>query len=192
MPCVIYGAGEQQHFSADIRDFKNIIYTPDTNLVEVDLDGKKYRTILQEAQFHRLTDQLIHADFLQVSDDKPVTVKLPVKAIGQAEGVKAGGKMNIKLRKLKVRGLISKMPESIDLNVEELSIGKSISAGDIKIDGITVLHPNNISVISVDVTRAAAAVEEAAPSAAAAAAPAAGAAAPAAAAGAAKPAGGKK
>lgn len=188
VPCVIYGAGEQLHFSADIRHFKDIIYTPETNLVEVDIEGKKYRTVLQEAQFHRITDQLIHADFLQVSDDKPVTVKLPVKAIGQAEGVKAGGKMTIKMRKLKVRGLISKLPESIDLNVEDLVIGKSIAAGDIKIDGITVLHPNNISVISVDVTRAVAAVEEA-PAAAAAtpgAAPAAGAAAAAPAAGAAK------
>ena len=149
------------HFSADIRDFKNIIYTPDTNLVEVDLEGKKYRTVLQEAQFHRISDKLIHADFLQVTDDKPVIVQLPVKAVGQAEGVRAGGKMTIKLRKLKVRGLISKLPESIDLNVEKLVIGKSISAGDIKIDGITVLHPSNISVISVDVTRAAVTAEDA-------------------------------
>src|SRR5687768_11357921 len=109
VPCVIYGAGEQIHFSADIRDFKNIIFTPDTNLVEISVDGKKYLTVLQEAQYHKLNDKLIHADFLAVSADKPVSVQLPVKAIGQSEGVKAGGKLIVKMRKLKVKGLISKL-----------------------------------------------------------------------------------
>ena len=161
VPCVIYGAGEQIHFSSDIRDFKNIIFTPETNLVEVNVDGKKYTTVLQEAQYHKINDKLIHADFLLVSADKPVSVHLPVKALGQAEGVKAGGKMILKLRKLRVRGLISKLPESINLNVDKLAIGKSISVGDINIDGITVLHPKNISVISVETTRAVVAEEPA-------------------------------
>jgi large subunit ribosomal protein L25 len=164
VPCVIYGAGEQIHFSADTRHFKEIIFTPETNLVEVDIEGKKYRTVLQEAQYHRIKDTLIHADFLQVSDNKPVTVQLPVKTIGQSEGVKAGGKLTIKMRKLKVRGLISKLPEVIELNVEKLVIGKAIAAGDINIDGITILHPKNISVVSVDTTRAAV-TEEVAPAA---------------------------
>ncbi|MDO9001426.1 MAG: 50S ribosomal protein L25 [Bacteroidota bacterium] len=154
VPCVIYGAGEQIHFSTDIRNFKNIIFTPETSLVEIDVDGKKYKTVLQETQYHKINDKLIHADFLMVSEDKPVSVHLPVKAIGQSEGVKAGGKLTIKLRKLKVKGLISKLPESIDLSIDKLVIGKSISVGDINIDGITVLHPKNISVISVDTTRA--------------------------------------
>jgi large subunit ribosomal protein L25 len=161
VPCVIYGAGEQIHFSADERHFKNIIFTPETSMVEIDVNGKKYNTVLQEAQFHKINDKLIHADFLQVSEDKPVTVFLPVKAIGQSQGVKDGGKMTIKLRKLKVRGLISKLPASIDLNVENLTIGKSIAAGDIQIDGLTILHPKNISVISVQTTRAAVVEEEA-------------------------------
>ena len=154
VPCVIYGAGEQIHFSTDIRNFKNIIFTPDTNLVEIDVDGKKYKTVLQEAQYHKLNDNLIHADFLMVSEDKPVSVQLPVKAVGQSEGVKAGGKLILKMRKLKVKGLISKLPECINLNIDKLVIGKSISVGDINIDGITVLHPKNISVISVETTRA--------------------------------------
>nr|MCU0361356.1 50S ribosomal protein L25 [Bacteroidia bacterium] len=105
VPCVIYGAGEQIHFSADIRDFKDIIFTPETKIVNVEVAGKSYKTVLQEAQFHRLNDQLIHADFLQVTEDKPVAVFLPVKTTGSAEGVKAGGKLVIKMRKLKVRGL---------------------------------------------------------------------------------------
>ena len=153
VPCVIYGAGEQIHFSADIRHFKNIIFTPETNLVNVEVDGKTYKTVLQEAQYHKINDRLIHADFLQVTEDTPVTVQLPVKTIGTSEGVKAGGKLTIKLRKLKVRGLIAKLPEYIELNIEKLAIGKSISAGDIQIDGLTLLHPKNISVVSVDTTR---------------------------------------
>jgi len=173
VPCVIYGAGNQVHFSADSRHFKNIIYTPDTNLVEIDVEGKKYKTILQEAQFNRITDNLMHADFLEVNESKPVRLQLPVKTIGQAEGVKAGGRMSVQLRKLKVKGLISKMPPSIDINVEKLTIGKSVSAGDIKIDGLTILHPKNISVVSVNVTRQV--VEEAPAATAATATPAAGA-----------------
>ena len=161
VPCVIYGAGEQIHFSTDIRNFKNIIFTPETNLVEVNVDGKKYKTVLQEAQYHKLNDKLIHADFLLVSEDKPVSVQLPVKAVGQSEGVKAGGKLILKMRKLKVKGLLSKLPESIDLNIDKLVIGKSISVGDINIEGITVLHPKNISVISVETTRAVVAEEPA-------------------------------
>lgn len=171
VPCVIYGAGEQIHFSADERHFKNIIFTPETNLVEVDVNGKKYKTVLQEAQYHKINDKLIHADFLQVSEDKPITVQLPVKAIGQAQGVKDGGKMTIKLRKVKVKGLVSKLPDSLDLNIEKLTIGKSISAGDIHVDGITILHPKNIAIISVQTTRAVVA-EEVAPKATTAAAPA--------------------
>ena len=173
VPCVIYGAGEQIHFSADIRHFKNIIFTPETNIVNVEIGGKSYKTILQESQFHRLNDNLIHADFLQITEDKPVTVQLPVKTIGSAEGVKAGGKLVLKLRKLKVKGLIAKLPAFIELNVEKLEIGKSISAGDIKLDGITILHPANISVVSVQTTRNAVAEETTAAPAAAGAAPAA-------------------
>lgn len=174
VPCVIYGAGEQIHFSADERHFKDIIFTPQTSIVSVEVDGKSYKTVLQETQYHKISDRLIHADFLQISETKPVTVHLPVKTVGQSEGVKAGGKLNLKLRKLKVRGLISKLPEYIELDITGLVIGKSISAGDINIEGITLLHPKNISVVSVDTTRAVAQVEAAAaPAAAKAAAPAA-------------------
>jgi large subunit ribosomal protein L25 len=154
VPCVIYGNGVQTHFSADERHFKNIIFTPDTNLVEIDLDGKKFKTILQESQYHKINDKLIHCDFLQITDDKPVSVFLPVKTKGQAAGVKDGGRLVIKMRKIRVKGLIAKLPEVIELNIEKLTIGKSIAAGDIKIDGITILHPSNISVVSCQTQRA--------------------------------------
>ncbi|MDZ4666178.1 MAG: 50S ribosomal protein L25/general stress protein Ctc [Bacteroidota bacterium] len=159
VPCVIYGGNEQVHFHADTRAFKDVIYTPETSIVEINLDGKTYKTVLQESQFHKVSDKLIHADFLQIVEGKPVTVHLPIKTIGMAEGVKDGGKLHIKMRKLKVKGLVSKLPERIELNIEKLTIGKAIAAGDIKLDGITILHPDNITVVSVQVTRAVVAEE---------------------------------
>lgn len=165
VPCVIYGGNEQIHFYADERAFKNIIYTPDTNLVNISVDGKNFLAVLQEAQFHKINDKLIHADFLQVIEGKPVTVQIPVKTVGQSQGVKDGGKLNVKMRKLKVKGLVNKLPERIELNIENLGIGKSISVGDIKLDGITILHPSNISVVSVQTTRNVAAEETATPAA---------------------------
>ena len=155
VPCVIYGGKDQTHFYADYRAFKEIIYTPDTNLVNIELEGgKKFQAVLQETQYHKINDKLIHVDFLEVNDTKPVIVQIPVKAVGMAEGVKDGGKMSIKMRKLKVKGLISKLPARIELNVEKLTVGKSIAVGDINLDGLTILHPKNISVISVNITRA--------------------------------------
>lgn len=165
VPCVIYGGNEQIHFYADERAFKNIIYTPDTNLVNITVDGKNFLAVLQEAQFHKINDKLIHADFLQVIEGKPVTVQIPVKTVGQSQGVKDGGKLTVKMRKLKVKGLVNKLPERIELNIENLGIGKSISVGDIKIDGVTILHPSNISVVSVQTTRNVAAEETATPAA---------------------------
>lgn len=162
VPCVLYGNGQQVHFYADERHFKDILYTPDTKLVQLQIDSNAYQTIVQESQFHRITDRLMHVDFLMVDTQKPVTLMLPVKTHGQSEGVKAGGKLNIKMRKLKVRGLISKMPDAIELNVESLQIGKSISAGEIVLEGLQILHPSNISVVSVQVTRAAVSEESAA------------------------------
>ncbi len=161
VPCVIYGGKDQVHFYADIRAFKDIIFTPDTNQVNITVDGKSYNAVLQEAQYHKINDKLIHADFLEVIDGKEVIVQIPVKTIGMAEGVKDGGRLNIKMRKLKVKGLISKLPARIELNIEKLTIGKSIAVGDIKIEGVTILHPKNISVVSVQITREV--VEEVAP-----------------------------
>lgn len=162
VPCVIYGGKEQIHFSALEKDFKSIIFTPDACQVEVNIDGKKYRTILQETQFHRLTDRLIHADFLEIVEGKPVTMQIPVKPIGTSEGVRAGGKLTIKLRKLKVRGLANKLPDTIDINIEKLAIGKSVTVGEINIDGVELLNAKNVSVVSVNTTRAVAQAEQAA------------------------------
>ncbi len=163
VPCVIYGGNEQIHFHADERAFKPVIFTPNAHIVEVNLDGKVYKTVLQEAQYHRINDKLIHADFLQIVDGKPVTVEIPVKLNGQSEGVKKGGKLVLKLRKLKARGLANVLPDYIDINIEKLDIGSSVAVGDINIDGVTLLNAKNVSVVSVATTRATAAAETAAP-----------------------------
>src|SRR4051812_4729589 len=99
VPCVIYGGKEQIHFSADMRAFKSVIYTPETNLISIDLGGKQYKAVVQEAQFHKVSDKLIHVDFLEVIDGKPVSVNIPIKVIGaQPEGVKNGGRLVVKMR----------------------------------------------------------------------------------------------
>ena len=162
IPCVIYGGTEQIHFSAEEKSFKNIIYTPDVCQVEVEVEGKSYRTILQEAQYHRLTDRLIHADFLEIIEGKPLIMNIPIKTIGTAEGVREGGKLTIKLRKLKARGLANKLPDTIDINIEKLAIGKSVTVGEISIEGVELLNAKNVSVVSVDTTRAVAQAEQAA------------------------------
>ncbi len=181
VPCVLYGGKEQTHFSADERDFKNIIYTPEVCFVEIDLGGKKTKAILQEAQYHKINDKLIHADFLEIVEGKPVTMQVPVKLHGQSEGVKAGGKLNFKHRMVKVRGLADKLPDQIDINIEKIQVGKGVSIGDLKMEGVEFLQAKNVSIVSVNMARTV--VEEAPTTAAAtpaAAAPAAAAAKPAA------------
>ncbi|MEO8761926.1 MAG: 50S ribosomal protein L25/general stress protein Ctc [Bacteroidia bacterium] len=181
VPCVLYGGKDQTHFSADETAFRHIIYTPEICFIEIDINGKKTQAILQEAQYHKLTDKLLHVDFLEITEGKAVTMNVPVKLHGQSEGVKAGGKLNFKQRMLKVKGMANKLPGQIDLNIETLGLGKTIAVGDIKIDGVEILNPKNISVVGVAMSRnvveepkaAAPAAKAAAPAAAAAAKPAA-------------------
>ena len=163
VPCVIYGGTEQIHFEADIRAFKPVIFTPNAHIVEIDLDGKVYKTVLQEAQYHKINDKLIHADFLQIMDGKPVTANIPVVITGQSEGVKKGGKLVLKMRKLKVRGIADKLPDSIEVDITKLDIGDSISVSEISIEGATLLNAKNVSVVAVQTTRAVAAETSAAP-----------------------------
>ncbi|MGZ4115841.1 MAG: 50S ribosomal protein L25/general stress protein Ctc [Bacteroidia bacterium] len=186
VPCVLYGGKEQVHFSVLEADFKDLIYTPTVNTVSLDIAGKKYNAILQEAQFHTVKDHLLHVDFLEIVTGKPVTMNVPVRTTGTSPGVRNGGKLNKKLKTLRVKGLVEKMPDTIDIAIDSLEIGQGVRVSDLKIDGLTFLNAANVTVVSVQVTRAAVA-EVAAPAATAAKAAAPAAAAPAAAA-AAKPA----
>ena len=157
VPCVIYGGKEQIHFQADERAFKPVIFTPNAHIVEINLDGTVYKTVLQDAQYHKINDKLIHADFLEIQEGKPVTANIPVVLTGQSEGVKKGGKLVLKLRKLKARGIAAEMPDSIEISIAKLDIGGSIAVGDIDIKGVTLLNAKNVSVVAVQTTRAVAA-----------------------------------
>lgn len=192
VPCVLYGGKEQTTFTVDERQFAKLLYTPDAYLVTLDVEGKQSQAIVQEAQFHKVTDKLLHVDFLEAIPNKPLTVKIPVVTHGSPKGVKMGGKLQTKLRRLTVKGLVNDIPDHITLEVEHLELGDSILVKELKNEKLKFLDPSNAAVITVRTTREAEAAATtttavgAAPTGTAAAAPAAaGAAAPAPAAGAA-------
>lgn len=159
VPCVIYGGKEQVHFSTDSKNFKDIVFTPEVCFIKIDIDGKEYNTILQDIQYHPVTDIIYHADFMEYSDDKPIVMNVPVKVSGVAPGILKGGKLVQKFRKLKIKAIPAKMPETIDINISNLEIGMSIKVADITSDNYQLLDNKNNTVIGVSVTRA---VEEAA------------------------------
>lgn len=162
VPCVLYGGKEQITFSAEEADFKNIIYTPEVCFVEIEVNGNKHKAVLQEAQFHKVSDKLIHADFLELHDNKPVVMEIPVKLSGTSEGVRAGGKLTLKERKLKLKALPAKMPDNVSIDITPMQIGSHIKVENLKIDGVEFLNPKNLTVVAVESTRKAAAAEEAA------------------------------
>jgi len=168
VPCVLYGGKEHVQFSAVEKDFKKLVYTPDIHLVTLDVGGKQVEAILKDIQFHPVTDSILHVDFLEVIADKPVVMDIPVKFNGTSVGVKEGGQMLKKLTKIRLKGLISKIPATIEINVEPLKIGDYIRIKDIKYDGITFLHEPVVTIVAVKTTRAV--VEEVTPAVAAAAA----------------------
>ena len=153
VPCVLYGGKEQIHFAVLSADFKNLIYTPDVNIVDLDIAGKKYNAILQEAQFHKVYDHLLHVDFLEITPGKPVTMNIPVKTTGTSPGVRAGGRLVKKLKTLRAKGLVEKMPDTINIAIDTMEIGHSVHVEDIKMDGITFLNAPNITVVGVETTR---------------------------------------
>lgn len=172
VPCVLYGGAEQVSFSVEEKQFKPLVYTPDVHVVKLDVNGKAYEAILQDLQTHPVTDKIIHADFVEVVPGKPVTLSLPVKTTGTAPGVKAGGKLLKKLRRVSVKGPIEKMPESITIDIANMNISDAVLVRDLNIEGLTFLTPENSTIVTCQITRNVA--EEPAPAAkAAAAAPAA-------------------
>jgi len=155
VPCVLYGGEAPVHFYTPFSQFRQIIYTPDVFIIELDIDGKKYSSILQDTQWNPIEEQLLHADFLLVSDKKPIKVELPIKIVGHAQGTKQGGKLKINMRKLKVKALAKNIPDAIDIDVEELGLGQSIKVGDLNIPEIEFMDKKSNVVVSVVVTRAA-------------------------------------
>lgn len=162
VPCVIYGGSEQKHFTLEQMEFKHLIFTPEVSIVKLTLGEKTYECILQDVQYHPVTDEILHADFLELHAKKPVTVALPVELKGTAPGVVKGGKLRLKLRKLRVNGLINLMPEHIVLDISKLDIGRSIKVRDITLSDLNILDPGNQVVVAVVAARGISAEEEAA------------------------------
>jgi large subunit ribosomal protein L25 len=154
VPCVLYGGKEQVHFSALAADFRHLIYTPHVNTINIDVDGKKYHAIIQEAQFHKVNESLLHVDFLEIVAGKPVVMNIPVRTTGTSPGVRNGGKLNKKLKTLKVKGPVEKMPDTIDIAIDKMEIGSAIRVSDIQVDGLIMLNAPNVTVVSVQITRA--------------------------------------
>lgn len=155
VPCVLYGGEETLHVSALLKDFNKLIYTPSVHIVKLNVDGKVYNAIIQDVQFHPVSDDAIHVDFLQVFEDKPVTIEIPVKLNGLAAGVKAGGKLNLEKRKLKVKALAKDLPDVLDIDITKLGLGKGIQVGHLSYDNLELLNNKNQVVVSVKLTRAA-------------------------------------
>lgn len=153
VPCVLYGGKEQVSFYAHENAFTKLVYSPDVQIIKLEIGGKTYEAVMQDIQFHRVTDKINHIDFLELTPGKAVTLNLPIRVNGIPVGVRDGGKLQKKMRTLKVRGPIEKMPQEISLEAGDMKIGDSVRVSDIKFDGITLLDPPNATVIAVRVTR---------------------------------------
>lgn len=161
VPCVVYGGNEPLHFSTDLKNFKNLVYTPDAHTVNLELaDGTKVAAILQDIQFHPVTDKIIHADFFQLHDDKPVAIEIPVRLTGRARGVINGGVLRFNMRKLKVKAVPASLPDEIVIDVSPMRIGNKKYVESIRNNDYTILHPDNAVIVAVRTSRTAVADEE--------------------------------
>ncbi len=153
VPCVIYGGKEQRHFFLDQKDFKKIIFTPEVFTIKIELGKESFETILQEIQYHPVSDIVLHADFLELISGKPVTLAIPVQMEGSAPGVIKGGRLQLKLRKIRMKGLVEDMPEHVVLDITGLDIGNSIKVKEIPGEKLQFLDPANAVVVSVKAAR---------------------------------------
>lgn len=153
IPCELYGKSGNVHFYAYVSDFKDLIYTPETYKVELDIEGQSYNAIVKETQFHPLNEEILHVDFYEIDESKPLTVELPIRFNGTAQGAREGGKFVKKLRKLKVMAKAAEMPEAIEVDITSLGLGKSIKVRDIAPQGVTIKNAGAIPVATVEIPR---------------------------------------
>ncbi len=153
VPCVMYGGKENLHFYAHENEFRSLIYTPDAHLISLQIDGKSYNAILKDLQFHPVSDKLLHIDFIQVSEDKPVLIYIPIKISGVSPGVKAGGRLKINRRSLKIKGLTRDFPEHLDIDISKLEIGMSLKIGDLSYDNLVIMENKKSMIVAVATSR---------------------------------------
>lgn len=155
VPCVIYGGKENIHLYTHENNFKNLIFTPNAHLVNLNIEGKEYTVVLKEIQYHPVSDRIIHIDFTEVSADKPISIGIPIKVTGDSIGIKAGGKLRIRRRNLLVRGFANDIPEFLPIDITEVKIHQSIKVGDLSFDKIELLDPKKSMVLAVATSRVA-------------------------------------
>ena len=160
IPAVLYGGEKQIHFSISENDAKKLIFTPNVYIVELEIKGEKVKAIVQESQLHPVTDRILHIDFLQILDNKPFKIKIPVRLEGFSRGVQNGGRLRQNFRKLKVLGLEQDMPEAVVIDITSLRIGHKRRVSDLSIPGIKFLDPLNAVVVGVQTARTAIADDE--------------------------------
>tara|TARA_A100001011_G_scaffold366627_3_gene419335 strand:+ start:1062 stop:1706 length:645 start_codon:yes stop_codon:yes gene_type:complete len=162
VPCVLYGSENPLHFSANELDFSKLVFTPKAHTVVIEINGdQKINAIIQDIQFHPVSDKILHVDFYQLSDDKEVNMEIPVIIHGSAPGVMLeGGTLVVNKRKLKVRALPNNLPDSITVDISELKLGNKISTADLDSKDFTILHPDNTVVCKVRTSRASMSLEE--------------------------------
>jgi len=153
VPCVIYGGKEQKHFFIDQKDFKKIIFTPEVFIIKIELGKVSFETILQDIQYHPVTDIVLHADFLELIPGKAVTLAIPVQMEGTSPGVIKGGRLQLKIRKIRMKGLVEDMPEHVLLDISGLDIGNAIKVKEVPGEKLQLLDPANAVVISVKAAR---------------------------------------
>jgi large subunit ribosomal protein L25 len=154
VPCVLYGGKENVHFTTPIIDFKPLVYTDSVHTVQLSIDGTDYNAVMKEIQFHPITDRIIHIDFHEINPDKAVVIDIPVRLKGTSEGVKEGGRLIQKLKKLKISAMMKDLPDNVEIDITPLKIGDSVRVANLEKDAVTFLDsPNNI-VVGVRVTRA--------------------------------------
>ncbi len=162
VPCVYYGNGvENTLFSVSAKDLETITNTPNSYIIELDVEGKKQLVVLHDIQYHPVTDKALHVDFLAIREDKPVVINVPVSITGNSIGVRQGGKLMVSTRKLKVSGMIKDLPDKLDIDITDLNLGKQIVAGDLHYDNIQIVSPKATIICSIRMTRAAAAAANA-------------------------------
>ncbi|MDF4221047.1 MULTISPECIES: 50S ribosomal protein L25/general stress protein Ctc [Maribacter] len=156
VPCVVYGGDKPLHFSADELAFRDLVYTPNAHTVAIELDGgASVKAIMQDIQFHPVTDAIIHIDFYQLFDDKMVTMNIPVTLEGNSPGVRNGGRLLFRKRKLAIKALPSKLPDFFNVDISKLKIGQNISVGSLMSEDFTILHPESQVVVQVKTARTA-------------------------------------
>ncbi len=155
VPCVMYSEGKEAiHFAIYQADFKNLVYTHNAYKVKLEIDGNTYTSILQDMQFHPVSEAILHADFMSVAEGKKVVMEVPIRVVGNSPGVRAGGKLVRKINRLRLRGLLSEMPDYVDVSIDTLEIGQSAKVRNLSLENLEILDAPENAIVTVKTTRA--------------------------------------